>query len=448
MAEEIHNKQQLNYGDEDIQVLEGLEAIRKRVGMYLGSSDVNGLNHGIYEILDNSVDEAMVDLEYGGADDIHLILHEDGSIEVTDNGRGLPVGLNKTKNKSNIEVLLFEPHSGGKFNNSAYKTAGGLHGVGLTVVNATSRWLEARVKRDGYLYTIKVEDGKIVEPLTKVEPCGEETGTSIRYLPDDRVFSTIKPNKDRLKERMNQAAYLNSGLTLTFTDFTHKKHTEEEDETLSEVYTYENGAIEYLEHIAQPYQPLSDIQTVTRYDEESGIETNLVYVWVDNLTTSNLLAFTNGVRNNEGGTHVTGFKSAVTRTFREYASDKDVKHLDPGDIQEGLMAIINIKVPEDIIELEGQTKSKLGTQQARSVVEGVMNESLTYLLHSNKEFADYIINRAVESKKLRERMRREKDRVKKNNKNKNKNISNKKLLEPSGNDHKNWELFLCEGKTN
>src|SRR5699024_3924267 len=212
-------------------------------------------------------------------------------------------------------------------------------------------------------------------------------------------------------------------------------------------YTYENGAIEYLEHIAQPYQPLSDIQTVTRYDEESGIETNLVYVWVDNLTTSNLLAFTNGVRNNEGGTHVTGFKSAVTRTFREYASDKDVKHLDPGDIQEGLMAIINIKVPEDIIELEGQTKSKLGTQQARSVVEGVMNESLTYLLHSNKEFADYIINRAVESKKLRERMRREKDRVKKNNKNKNKNISNKKLLEPSGNDHKNWELFLCEGKT-
>src|SRR5699024_1629933 len=178
-------------------------------------------------------------------------------------------------------------------------------------------------------------------------------------------------------------------------------------------YTYENGAIEYLEHIAQPYQPLSDIQTVTRYDEESGIETNLVYVWVDNLTTSNLLAFTNGVRNNEGGTHVTGFKSAVTRTFREYASDKDVKHLDPGDIKEGLMAIINIKVPENSIELEGKTKSKSRTQPARSVIEGVMNQTLTYLLHSKKDSPNYINKPAAESKKLPERMRREKDRVKK-----------------------------------
>lgn len=442
------HKKDIQYGDDDIQVLEGLEAIRKRVGMYLGSSDVNGLNHGIYEILDNSVDEAMVDADLGGADNIQLTLHEDGSVEVVDNGRGLPVGLNKQRGKSNIEVLLFEPHSGGKFNNSSYKTAGGLHGVGLTVVNATSRWLEARVKREGFVYTIRVEDGEIVEPLTKGEPCGDETGTAIRYLPDDRVFSTIKPNKERLKERMNQAAYLNSGLTMTFQDRTAKnKNTEEEGEYLTEVYTYENGASEYLQLLADPYQPLTEINVIDRLDEETGIETQLVYVWVDNLSTSNLLAFTNGVRNSEGGTHVTGFKSAVTKAFREYASDKDEKFIEPGDIQEGLMAIVNIKVPENIIELEGQTKSKLGTQQARAVVEGVMIESLLYLLHSNKEFADYIINRAVESKKLRERMRREKDRVKNNKGKKNKNISNKKLLEPVGNNHKHWELFITEGKT-
>ena len=436
----------LNYGDSDIQILEGLEAIRRRVGMYLGSSDVNGLNHAIYEILDNSVDEAMVDKELGGADNIRLILHDDGSIEVIDNGRGLPVGLNKQRGISNAEVLLFETHSGGKFDNSSYKTAGGLHGVGLTVVNATSRWLEATIKRDGYVHTIKVEDGEITQPLTKLEPCGDETGTSIRYLPDDRVFSTIKPNKDRLKERMNQAAYLNSGLTMTFEDRTTKnKNTEEEEEYVTEVYKYENGATEYLETLADPYQPLTVINQIKREDEVTGIETELVYVWVDNLSTSNLLAFTNGVRNNEGGTHVTGFKSAVTRTFREYASERDEKYLEPSDIQEGLMAIINIKVPENIIELEGQTKSKLGTQQARSVVEGVMSDSLTHLLHSNKEFADYIINRAVESKKLRERMRREKDKVKNNKKGRNKNISNKKLLEPVGNNHKHWELFLTEG---
>lgn len=441
-----NNQASIHYGDDDIEVLEGLEAIRKRVGMYLGSSDVNGLNHGIYEILDNSVDEAMVGSELGGADKIELILHEDGSIEVTDNGRGLPVGLNKKRGKSNIEVLLFEPHSGGKFSNSSYKTAGGLHGVGLTVVNATSRWLEAKVKRDGYLHTIKVEDGQIVEPLTQVEPCGNETGTSIRYLPDDRVFSTIKPNKERIKERMNQASYLNSGLTLTFEDRTHaNNHTEDEGDIVREVYQYERGAVEYLEQIASPYQPLTDIQTVTRLDDETGIETDLVYVWVDNLSTSNLLAFTNGVRNNEGGTHVTGFKSAVTKAFKDFASGRDVKNLEPGDIQEGLMAIINIKVPENIIELEGQTKSKLGTQQARSVVEGVMVESLTYLLHNNTEFSSYIINRAVESKKLRERMRREKDRAKGKKNSKNKNISNKKLLEPVGNNHKEWELFLTEG---
>lgn len=436
----------VSYGDDDIEVLEGLEAIRKRVGMYLGSSDVNGLNHGIYEILDNSVDEAMVGLENGGADKVHLILHEDGSVEVIDNGRGLPVGLNKKRGKSNIEVLLFEPHSGGKFNNSSYKTAGGLHGVGLTVVNATSRWLEARVKRDGFLHTIKVEDGVITEPLTRVEPCGNATGTSIRYMPDDRVFSTIKPNKERIKERMNQAAYLNSGLTLIFEDRMHaKNHTEEEGEVHQEIYRYDRGAIEYLEQLSEPYQPLTDIQTVTRLDEETGIETDLVYVWVDNLSTSNLLAFTNGVRNNEGGTHVTGFKSAVTKSFKEFANTRDVKNLEPGDIQEGLMAIINIKVPENIIELEGQTKSKLGTQQARSVVDSVMSESLLYLLHSNTEFSSYIINRAVESKKLRERMRKEKDRARGKKSTKNKNVSNKKLLEPSGNDHKNWELFICEG---
>lgn len=440
------SKGSLSYGDGNIQVLEGLEAIRKRVGMYLGSSDVTGLNHAIYEILDNSVDEAMVAKNLGGADNIKVTLHEDYSIEVEDNGRGLPVGLNEQRGVSNIEVLLFEPHSGGKFDSDSYKSAGGLHGVGLTVVNATSKWLEARVKRDGYLWTIKVEDGEIVEPLTKVKEVGDETGTSIRYLPDDEIFSTIRPNKDRLKERVNQAAYLNSGLTIEYRDYTSRNTDVEGEESYEEIiYKYENGAVEFLEEIAEPYQPLTEIQEITRVDEESGIETNLVYVWVDNLNTSNLFAFTNGVRNNEGGTHVTGFRSAVTRTYRDYANDRDVKNLEPNDIQEGLMAIINIKVPENIIELEGQTKSKLGTQQARSVVEAVMVESLTYLLHSQEEFADYIINRAVESKKLRERLRREKDRVRKSS-GKNQNIAQDKLLEPAGSNHKEWELFICEGK--
>ena len=244
---------------------------------------------------------------------------------------------------------------------------------------------------------------------------------------------------------MNQAGYLNSGLTLVYEDRTQVgKNSGEEEEVVIETYHYENGAEQFLGDLAQPYQPLTGMNTITRLDEETGIETNLIYVWVDNLTTSNLIAFTNGVRNNEGGTHVTGFKSAVTKTFKEYASDKDGKSLEPSDIQEGLMAVINIKVPENIIELEGQTKSKLGTQQARSVVEGVMSESLTYLLHNNKEFADYVINRAVESKKLRERMRKERDRVKSKNTKSNK-VSMKKLLEPTGSDHNHWELFICEG---
>lgn len=430
------------YNADSIEILEPLEHIRRKVGMYLGSSDVRGLNHTLYEVFDNAVDEAM--LEESSADLIKVIINEDGSVTVEDNGRGMPVDVHKTGRPA-VELIFLSMNTGGKFDSSSYKTSGGTHGVGLKAVTATSKWVDVEVMRGGKVYHMRIEDQKLHTELEEIGECDrDKTGTRVTYMPDDMVFSTISFNKERVKERLKQAAYINKGLTVHYID---------KELGLEEMYEYPEGMVEYLEEIAGPYGLLTDIQKIEVADDETGMKAEIAYVWVDRYDKEHILTFTNSVRNSGGGTSETGFKQAITKAFNQYATTnkKAKEKLDGGDLREGLFAIINVLIPENLVEFEGQTKNKLGTNEARGFTDRITSESVTYLIHNNTKFSDYIINKVVEKMKLRERLRKGRESKTKKKRNENR-IDSQKLLEPVDINKKakrdKMELFICEGKTN
>jgi len=424
----------MEYNDDAIQVLEGLEAVRKRPGMYIGSTDARGLHHLVYEIVDNSVDEALA----GFGDHIIVKIHKDESISVADKGRGMPTGMHKL-GKPTPEVILTVLHAGGKFGQGGYKTSGGLHGVGASVVNALSEWLEVTIKRDGFIYKQRFEKGG--KPVTTLEKIGEtkETGTTVHFKPDPLIFSTTTFQFDILSERLRESAFLLKGLTIDLID---------ERNNVQESYCYENGIESFVAYLNEGKETLHPV--VFFEGEQQGIEVEFSFQFNDGYS-ENILSFVNHVRTKDGGTHEAGAKTAMTRVFNEYArktgllKEKD-KNLEGTDIREGLSAIISVRIPEGLLQFEGQTKGKLGTTEARSAVDTVISEKLSYFLEENAEISTLLIKKAIKAQEAREAARKAREEARSGKKRKKSEMSLSGKLTPaqSRNPKKN-ELFLVEG---
>ncbi len=422
------------YNESSIKILEGLEAVRKRPGMYIGSTDKRGLHHLIWEIVDNSIDEVL----NGFGKKIKIILHADNSVSVEDEGRGVPVGMHSS-GMSTPEVIYTVLHAGGKFENSGYKVSGGLHGVGASVVNALSKWMEVTIKRDGYTYFIRFENGgKVKIPLKKLDKTSR-TGTKVRFMPDDTIFNTTNFSFTIVCERMQESAFLLKGLTVEVID---------EQDNKQEVFCYENGLKSFVEYLNDGK---SELHKVVHFDgTKDGINVEVAFQYTDTYS-ENIISFANNVKTTDGGTHEVGFKTALTKVFNDYAKangylkTKD-KNLEGTDTREGLTAIISLQIPEALLQFEGQTKSKLGTPQARPIVESIVTEQLQFFLEENKAIATEILNKMVKSKMVREAARKARDEAR-NGKGKNKKeqaLSGKLTPAQTKNPSKN-ELFLVEG---
>ncbi len=427
-------KHQFQYNEEAIQVLEGLEAVRKRPGMYIGSTDSRGLHHLVYEIVDNSVDEALA----GFGDEISVVIHKDNSISVIDKGRGMPTGMHKL-GKPTPEVILTVLHAGGKFGQGGYKTSGGLHGVGASVVNALSEWLVVTIKRDGNIYEQRFENGGI--PATTLEKIGKtkESGTTIHFKPDTTIFSTTNYNYETLCERLRESAFLLKGMKISIKD---------ERNDLEDVFHYETGIEAFVSYLNEEKDSIHPVVYFT--GEQNGIEAELAFQFNDGYS-ENILSFVNNVRTKDGGTHEAGFKTAMTRVFNEYArkvsllKEKD-KNLEGTDIREGVAAIVSVRVPEEVLQFEGQTKGKLGTSEARSSIDAIVSEHLAYFLEENPDVATLLVRKAVKAAQAREAARkaREEARTGKKKKKSEGTLSGKLTPAQSRNPQKN-ELYLVEG---
>ncbi len=424
----------VKYDENSIKILEGLEAVRKRPGMYIGSTDKRGLHHLIWEIVDNGIDEVI----NGYGKKIKIIMHKDGSISVSDEGRGVPVGIHSS-GMSTPEVIYTVLHAGGKFETGGYKVSGGLHGVGASVVNALSKWMEVTIKRDGYEHYIKFENGgKLAVPLKQLSKTSK-TGTTVRFMPDDEIFSTTNFSFTTICERMQECAFLLKGLNIEIVN---------EIDGRKEVYQYENGLRSFVEYLNEDKKAL---HKVVDFDAtKDGINVEIAFQYTDTYN-ENIISFVNNVKTNDGGTHEVGFKSAITRVFNDYArvnkylKDKD-KNLEGSDTREGLTAIISLQIPENLLQFEGQTKAKLGTPEARTIVESIVVEKLQYFLEENKAVATSILEKMVKSKMVREAARKARDEAR-NGKDKAKKerlLSGKLTPAQTKNPDKN-ELFLVEG---
>ena len=423
------------YNDDAIQVLEGLEAVRKRPGMYIGSTDHRGLHHLAYEIVDNAVDEALS----GYATKIEVTIHKDQSLTVKDNGRGMPTGKHASGIPT-IQVIFTVLHAGGKFGQGGYKTSGGLHGVGASVVNALSDWLTVEVLRDGTLYKQSFKNGgEPVGTVKKEKTSRRGSGTSVTFLPSDKTFSTTNWSYETLAERLRESAFLLKGLTIVLTD----ERTGE-----SEIFHYEEGIRDFIQYLNEEKDTLSP---VVDFDSTvDGVETEFAFQYNDGYSET-ILSFVNNVRTKDGGTHEVGMKSALTKAFNEYArkvgllKDKD-KNLEGSDVREGLTAIISLRIPEEILQFEGQTKDKLGTPAARGIVDNTISEQLGFFLTENGEIAQELIRKAIKAREAREASRkaREESRNGKKGKKKETLLSGKLTPAQSKNPKKN-ELYLVEG---
>ncbi len=428
------NQQAFDYNDDAIQVLEGLEAVRKRPGMYIGSTDSRGLHHLVYEIVDNSVDEALG----GFGDQIIVRIHKDNSISVMDKGRGMPTGMHKM-GKPTPEVILTVLHAGGKFGQGGYKTSGGLHGVGASVVNALSEWLIVTIKRDGFVYEQRFEDGG--KPVTTLEKLGKtnQTGTTIHFKPDPTIFSTTTYNLETLSERLRESAFLLKGLKIEIID---------ERNDIHEVFHYENGIEAFVEYLNEDKETLHPV--VSFEGTQNGIEVEFSFQFNDGYS-ENVLSFVNNVRTRDGGTHEAGAKTAMTRVFNDYSrkvaflKEKD-KNLDGNDIREGLSAIISVRIPEELLQFEGQTKGKLGTSEARSSVDSVVSEHLSYFLEENPDISSLLIKKSIKAYQAREAARKAREDARSGKKKKRGEtvLSGKLTPAQSRNPQKN-ELYLVEG---
>lgn len=427
-------QQAFDYNDDAIQVLEGLEAVRKRPGMYIGSTDSRGLHHLVYEIVDNSVDEALG----GFGDQIIVKIHKDNSISVVDKGRGMPTGMHKM-GKPTPEVILTVLHAGGKFGQGGYKTSGGLHGVGASVVNALSEWLTVTIKRDGFVYEQRFEHGG--KPVTTLEKIGKtnQTGTTIHFKPDPTIFSTTTYNFEILCERLRESAFLLKGLKIEIHDERNDVH---------EIFHYENGIEAFVEYLNEEKDVLHPV--VSFEGAQNGIEVEFAFQFNDGYS-ENVLSFVNNVRTKDGGTHEAGSKTAMTRVFNDYArkvallKEKD-KNLDGADIREGLSAIISVRIPEELLQFEGQTKGKLGTSEARSAVDGVVSEHLSYFLEENPDISSLLIKKSIKAYQAREAARKAREDARSGKKRKRSEavLSGKLTPAQSRNPQRN-ELYLVEG---
>ena len=423
-----------DYGADQIQVLEGLEAVRKRPGMYIGSTSSRGLHHLVYEIVDNAVDEALA----GYCDTIDVQINEDNSITVRYDGRGIPTDINTKTGKPAVEVVFTVLHAGGKFGGGGYKVSGGLHGVGASVVNALSKWLEVKVCRGGKVHYQKYEYGKVVEPLTVIGDCDPDfTGTEVKFLPDDTIFEDTVYDYKTLEIRLRETAFLTKNLKIVLRDV-------REEKPIEKTFHYEGGIKEFVNYLNKGKQEL--------YDDVIYCEgtVNNVYVEVamqhNDAYTENTLSFVNNINTPEGGTQVEGFKRAITKTFNNYAKQNKIlkeneENLSGDDFREGLTAIISVKIEDP--QFEGQTKQKLGNSEARAAVEGVMSEQLTYYLEQNPAIAKIICEKAVLAKRARDAARKAREATRKTA------LSVAalpgKLADCSDKNPENCEIFIVEG---
>ncbi|HFR3797447.1 TPA: DNA topoisomerase IV subunit B [Streptococcus suis] len=425
-----------NYNDDAIQVLEGLDAVRKRPGMYIGSTDGNGLHHMVWEIVDNAVDEALS----GFGDRIEVTINKDGSLSVADKGRGMPVGMHAT-GKPTVEVIFTVLHAGGKFGQGGYKTSGGLHGVGSSVVNALSSWLEVEITRDGAIYKQRFEQGG--KPVTTLEKIGtapkSKTGTKVTFMPDDTIFSTTDFKFNTIAERLKESAFLLKQVTMTLTD----ERTGEQEE-----YHYENGVQDFVSYLNEDKETLTPVLYFE--GEDAGFQVQVAMQYNDGYS-DNILSFVNNVRTKDGGTHETGLKLAITKAMNDYArktnllKEKD-KNLEGSDYREGLSAVLSILVPEEHLQFEGQTKDKLGSPLARPVVDGIVSDKLTFFLLENGELASNLVRKAIKARDAREAARKARDESRNGKKNKkDKGLLSGKLTPAQSKNPAKNELYLVEG---
>jgi DNA gyrase subunit B len=432
---EMEDTMSKDYGADQIQILEGLEAVRKRPGMYIGSTSSRGLHHLVYEIVDNAVDEALA----GFCTQIDVSINQDGSVTVVDNGRGIPVEINKKKGVSSVEVVFTILHAGGKFGGGGYKVSGGLHGVGASVVNALSSWLEVVVDLDGKSYRQRYERGKAVMPLTEVGTA-ERTGSTVTFLPDDTIFEETVFDYDILKERLRETAFLTKGLKINLTD-------KREEQERTKTFHYEGGIKEYVQYLNRGRTALyPEIIYCEGKKDETYVE---VAIQHNDTYTESCYSFVNNIITPEGGTHFTGFKNALTKTFNAYARQmkylkENEQPLSGEDIREGISAIISIKLPEP--QFEGQTKQKLGNSEARGAVENIVSEQLTYFLEQNPAVGKLVCEKAVLAQRARDAARKARELTRRKTALDSTALPGK-LADCSDKDPKNCEIFIVEGNS-
>ena len=433
MARTTKNKSEASYKAKDIRILEGLEAVRKRPAMYIGSTGPSGLHHLVYEVVDNSVDEAMA----GHCDKVNVVINEDGSVRVSDNGRGIPVDRHPTEKVSAAEVVLTKLHAGGKFENSAYKVSGGLHGVGVSCVNALSSRLLAEIRRDGHVHTIEFDRG-IPKARLKKGQKAKTTGTTITFMPDEEIFETTEFSFDVLASRLRELAYLNSGLKIVLED-------KREDDKKQE-YFYKGGIVSFVEHLNRSRNPIHRKPIYIKGEREGNIvEVSIQYNDAYNET---LLTFANNINTTDGGTHLVGFRSALTRTINRYAATNKLLKNNPApsgeDVREGLTAVLSVKLPDP--QFEGQTKAKLGNSEMKGLVEQIMNENLANFFEENPSVAKRIVDKAVQASQAREAARKARDLTRRKGALDSGSLPGK-LADCSERDPALCELYLVEGES-
>ena len=421
------------YGADQIQILEGLEAVRKRPGMYIGSTSLKGLHHLVYEIVDNSVDEALA----GECSHIEVFINEDNSITVVDDGRGIPVGINKKSGLPAVQVVFTVLHAGGKFGGGGYKVSGGLHGVGASVVNALSKWLEVLVETDGKAYKQRYERGKVVTPLEEIGPT-DRHGTTVTFLPDEEIFEDTVFDYATIKQRLREMAFLTKGLRISLTD-------KREEGKKTDSFHYEGGIMEYVSYLNKNQTVLYD-KIIYCEGKKGTVQVEVALQHNDGYN-EGCYSFVNNINTPEGGTHLTGFRNALTKTFNEYAKlMKLVKENDPAltgeDIREGMTAIVSIKIPEP--QFEGQTKQKLGNSEARGAVESIAGEQIMIFLEQNPAIGKMIVEKALLAQRARDAARKARDLTRRKTALEYMNLPGK-LADCSDKNPDNCEIYLVEG---
>ena len=435
MEENMNSNEVMEYGADQIQILEGLEAVRKRPGMYIGSTSVKGLHHLVYEIVDNSVDEALA----GVCTDIQVIINKDNSVTVIDNGRGIPVGINHKAGLPAVEVVFTVLHAGGKFGGGGYKVAGGLHGVGASVVNALSEWLEVTIFHEGRIYRQRYERGQTVYKLKVIGECDpDKTGTQVSFLADSEVFEDMNFDYDVLKQRLREMAFLTKGLQIHLKD-------EREDREQDRTFCYSGGIVEFVQYLNRSKEPLYP-EIIFCEGEKDGVAVEVAMQHNDSYQ-ENCYGFVNNINTTEGGTHMVGFRNAITKTFNDYArKNKLLKDSEPNlsgeDIREGLTAIISVKIEDP--QFESQTKIKLGNSEARTAVDNVVSQKLEIYLEKNPSVAKAIVEKSVLAQRAREAARKARELTRRKSALDGMSLPGK-LADCTDKNPENCEIYIVEG---